>query len=446
MNDFEKRFFDRLARRVATAGEPFHTFFEPADLATRLRRFGFSSVQDYAADALNARYFAGRRDGLRVAGLAHSSKPSSEAPVSSGRERAAGTLPHRANADHQGMSAYLRNGNCTPSRHACRADRPMKTLLVTGAMALMASHTSAQTPDSIAPWARTTATVEDNLATATGHEVSAGIASYTYREPGAQAISIHGATFVGDYTGTLSIDKRQHWFTQGDLRGTLGNVAYDGWCSPFLITPSSESPNGYELDVGSASPCSETGDKDWYLEARALTGKDFVGQRWAWSPYTGLGLRHLSNGTTGIPGYRTDDYLYVPVGITARNSVASHGVLSLDLEFDRLIHGWQKTRDSDLGGGDVPATTTAPAFTIDGFTDIAFSQSGGWALRASAKCPVTSRLSLEPYDVRWNVSSSPVNYEIATFTVNNVTAQEQLGAYEPVNVTNEFGVRLGLHF
>ncbi len=132
--------------------------------------------------------------------------------------------------------------------------------------------------------------------------------------------------------------------------------------------------------------------------------------------------------------------------MTARRSVASHGALSFNLEFDLLLHGWQKTRDSDLGGGDVPATTTAPAFTIDGFTDIAFSQSGGWALRASAKYPVTRRLSLEPYYVHWNVSSSPVNDETATFTVNNVTAREQLGAYEPFNVTNEFGVRLGFHF
>ena len=311
-------------------------------------------------------------------------------------------------------------------------------------MTLIASHAFAQT-DSMPPSARSTADVEANLATPTGHEVSGGIASYTYREPGAQGISIHGAKLVGEYTGTLSLNKRQHWFAQAQLRGTLGNAAYNGWCSPFLITPSSASPNGYELDVGNASPCSETGDKDSYLETRALTGKDLIGQRWAWSPYTGLGLRHLSNGTTGTPGYRTDDYLYLPVGITARSNVASHGALSLNLEFDSLIHGWQETRDSDLGGGDVPATTT-PAFTIDGFTDIAFSQSGGWALRASAKYPVTRRWSLEPYYVRRNISSSPVNYEIATFTVNSVTVREQLGAYEPFNVTNEFGVRLGFHF
>jgi hypothetical protein len=321
----------------------------------------------------------------------------------------------------------------------------MKTLFVTGVLTLVASPTFAQT-DSLPPSARPTAGVETNLATPTGHEVSGGIASYTYSEPGARDISIHGAKLVGEYTGTLSLNKRQHWFAQAQLRGTLGNVTYDGWCSPFLITPSTESPNGYELDVGDASPCSETGDKDSYVEARAVIGKDLIGQGWAWSPYTGLGLRNLSNGTTGTPGYRTDKYLYLPVGIASRSNVASHGALSLTLEFDFLIHGWQKTRDSDLGGGDVPATATAPAFTIDGFSDIAFSQSGGWALRASAKYPVTRRLSLEPYYVRWDVSSSPDNYEIATFTVNNVTAQEQVGAYEPHNVTNEFGVRLGFHF
>jgi hypothetical protein len=322
----------------------------------------------------------------------------------------------------------------------------MKTFFVTGVMTLIAPQAFAQPPDSIAPSTRSPATVEADLATPTGHELSAGVASYTYREPGAQAISIHGAKFVADYTGTLSLNKGRHWFAQADLRGTIGSAAYNGWCSPFLITPDSASPNGYALDVGDASPCNETGDKDGYLEARALAGKDLIGERWAWSPYTGAGLRHLSNGTTGTPGYRTDDYLYLPLGVTSRTSVASHGALNLNLEFDLLIHGWQQTRDSKLGGGDVPATPTAPAFTIDGFTDVSFSQSRGWALRASAKYPVSRRWSAEPYYVRWHVSSSPVNYETATFTVNGVTAQEQVGAYEPLNVTSEFGVRLGFHF
>jgi len=159
-----------------------------------------------------------------------------------------------------------------------------------------------------------------------------------------------------------------------------------------------------------------------------------------------VGLRHLSNGTTGVAGYRTDEYLYVPAGVTARTSAASHNALAINLEFDPLIHGWQKTRDSALGGGDIPATPTAPAFTINGFSDVSFSQRAGWALRASAPYQVTRRWSVEPYYLHWHERASPVSYETATFTVTGITAREQLGAYEPLNMTRELGVKLGPHF
>ncbi len=325
----------------------------------------------------------------------------------------------------------------------------MKILFLAAFIALVSAPAFAQAPDSIpGPVEQRggATTGDERLATPTGHEVNVSVAGYTYTEPGAQSISIHGAKVGGEYIGTLSLNKRRHWFAQADARSTIGNVTYDGWCSPFLITPNGASPNGYELDLGAASPCSESGDKDWYLEARALAGKDLIRQRWAWSPYSGLGLRHLSNGTTGTAGYRTDDYLYLPFGATAHTRVGSRRALSFTLEYDRLIRGWQKTRDSELGGGNVPATPTAPAFTINGFTDISFAQHAGWALRASAEYQVTSRWSVQPYYIRWHVSASPVNYETVTFTVNNVTVDEQLGAYEPLNVTREFGVKLGFHF
>src|SRR5262249_46337948 len=154
---------------------------------------------------------------------------------------------------------------------------------------------------------------------------------------------------------TFSINQRQRWFVKADGRGTIGSVTYDGWCSPFLIVPSATSPNGYLLDIGDASPCSESGDKDWYLEGRGLVGKDFVGQKWGFSPETGVGIRHLSNGTAGVAGYRTDNYLYLPLGLTARARVGRRSALSVNLEYDRLLHGWQTTRDSQLGGGLVPA-------------------------------------------------------------------------------------------
>jgi hypothetical protein len=320
----------------------------------------------------------------------------------------------------------------------------MKRLLWAAVVVLMPVQAPAQTTDPAQPHAA--AAVDNGLATPTGHEVDFSLGAYTYSEPGDQSISIHGLKFGGDYSGTLLLSKQRLWFLQADVRGTIGNVTYDGWCSPWLITPDRTSPNGYALDIGDASPCSESGDRDWYVETRGLIGKDVIGRTWGLSPFTGLGLRHLSNGTAGVNGYRTDNYLYLPFGTTVRTRVASQNTLSFSLEYDRLLHGWQTTRDSQLGGGFVPATTTAPAFSIDSFSDVSFDQHSGWAVRAAAKYQFTGHWSVEPYYVHWSVSASPPNDETATFTVDGVTAQEQLGFYEPDNVTNEFAVKLGFRF
>jgi O-methyltransferase involved in polyketide biosynthesis len=53
---------------VAAAGEPFQTFFEPAELESELRRMGFASFEDLGTEEINARYFSGRADGLRAGG------------------------------------------------------------------------------------------------------------------------------------------------------------------------------------------------------------------------------------------------------------------------------------------------------------------------------------------------------------------------------------------
>jgi hypothetical protein len=44
------------------------------------------------------------------------------------------------------------------------------------------------------------------------------------------------------------------------------------------------------------------------------------------------------------------------------------------------------------------------------------------------------------------VNASPSNDETVTFTVNRVTAREQLGFYEPFNTTDEVGAKLGFRF
>jgi methyltransferase (TIGR00027 family) len=68
LDPVRRQAFDALAARVAAIGEPFQTFFDPADLEAELRRMGFASFEDLGSEEINARYFSGRPDGLRVAG------------------------------------------------------------------------------------------------------------------------------------------------------------------------------------------------------------------------------------------------------------------------------------------------------------------------------------------------------------------------------------------
>ncbi len=58
-----------VMRQVAAAGEPWHTFFNPAQLQGELMRLGFATVRDFGREEINARFFdrAGAR--LRVGGF-----------------------------------------------------------------------------------------------------------------------------------------------------------------------------------------------------------------------------------------------------------------------------------------------------------------------------------------------------------------------------------------
>ena len=60
--------FDRLAARVAAAGEPFRLFFTPQELEDEFRRAGFHRSEQRGSLELNAMYFAGRADGLKLPG------------------------------------------------------------------------------------------------------------------------------------------------------------------------------------------------------------------------------------------------------------------------------------------------------------------------------------------------------------------------------------------
>jgi methyltransferase (TIGR00027 family) len=68
LNIIERLALDALSARVAAAGEPFQLFFDPKELHQRLREMGFKSIEDLGRDEINARYFTGRKDRLRVRG------------------------------------------------------------------------------------------------------------------------------------------------------------------------------------------------------------------------------------------------------------------------------------------------------------------------------------------------------------------------------------------
>jgi methyltransferase (TIGR00027 family) len=61
--------FDAMARRVGRAGEPFRTFFLAEELTVELARVGFRTIENIGGKEINARYFSGRTDGLRVPGI-----------------------------------------------------------------------------------------------------------------------------------------------------------------------------------------------------------------------------------------------------------------------------------------------------------------------------------------------------------------------------------------
>ena len=58
-----------LMRRVAAAGEPWQTFFDPAALLGDLSRLGFATIRDLGRDEINARFFDNAGARLRVGAI-----------------------------------------------------------------------------------------------------------------------------------------------------------------------------------------------------------------------------------------------------------------------------------------------------------------------------------------------------------------------------------------
>lgn len=70
MSEREQMAFDRLAERVARAGEPFRLFLDPEELAQTLRGMGFTSFEDLDGAAIRERWFGQPAQEQRLHGRA----------------------------------------------------------------------------------------------------------------------------------------------------------------------------------------------------------------------------------------------------------------------------------------------------------------------------------------------------------------------------------------
>ena len=70
LNWFERWVWGAMAKRVAAVGEPWRATFDPRELVPAMHAMGYAAVEHLGPREMDARYFAGRSDRLRVGSLA----------------------------------------------------------------------------------------------------------------------------------------------------------------------------------------------------------------------------------------------------------------------------------------------------------------------------------------------------------------------------------------
>lgn len=241
--------------------------------------------------------------------------------------------------------------------------------------------------------------------TETSIELGAQFGYYFYKEPNLTqingrdiSIDLRGLKYgiTGTFTGKLD----DNWFVKADTRLTYGRVDYDGYLS-----------NGTPLEV--------KGEHDALAEIRTMVGYDFVFDNWVIAPSLGLGYRFVYNDGTNVSpsAYgRDSNYLFLPIAIEPRVQFPNGDRLSLNLEYDHLIYGWQYSYLGDVNPGNPTLVNR---------------QKDGYGLRGNLMYN-RGKWSFGPYANYWNIASS----ERACDTGSGFI----LCGEEPHNYTVEFGI------
>jgi hypothetical protein len=240
------------------------------------------------------------------------------------------------------------------------------------------------------------------LSTRAGLEIGAQASHYQYAEPGLMSLTGNRVGVVG--TATLAGQSRA--FLRLEFRDSYARLRYDS------------SGTGSKSDV-----------PDWLLELRGLAGLDFIGARAALSPYLGLGYRYLYNDlrgytSTGAGGYRRySNYLYAPVGLTARWHMGEGWVLAPTLEADVFLAGKQITKASDLDPRLMDATNDQ--HSGHGYRGSLMIEKGSWMFGV--------------WTQYWHIQSTD-------FEFVGVVNGQSVFLKEPENTTRETGIELRYRF
>lgn len=254
------------------------------------------------------------------------------------------------------------------------------------------------------------------MGTISGVELGVQISDYRYQEfgpDGQELIRITGPTGGITLSGVKS--SFTGWFVGGDLRVSYGLHKYTGG-DEIISGP----------QAGTIIPSTKSDLSDWMFDARFTGGHDFIFQDSFWgltdvglSPYAGLGFRYLyddNKGTdsNGVEGYeRYSHYFYLPVGLTPRFRLNENSRLSLNMEYDLLLYGWQVSSLGEPNPGDSDLTNT---------------QKTGYGLRGNIMYERHS-WALGPFFEFWDIGQSST--DCSTLSCG----------FEPHSQTIEYGVQ-----
>jgi hypothetical protein len=232
----------------------------------------------------------------------------------------------------------------------------------------------------------------DPLFTRSGWQVGRQFSTYHYVEPNFARLDGERSGAVATYTHSDSY----RLFVQLEGRISYGLLRYEG--------------SGVKQN-----------NPDLIAEARALVGQDVaISDNLTFSPYAGLGYRHLYSdirgySSTNAVGYqRYSQYLYVPLGTTLRIKIRERTVFAPTVEFDVFLAGNQYSQLSDTGLG---------------YSDASNNQYSGYGYRAYLMVE-TGEWSFGPWLHYWDIG------------ISEITPQ----GFEPANWTREYGLELRLRF